>query len=65
MVKLIICTLRQILCIGLIKSKQGNMGEVCSTYGRDEKCIQNLSRKNLMGWDSFEYIGSDVRIVLK
>jgi hypothetical protein len=61
MVKLIICmcTLRQILCIGLIKSEQGNTGEVW-----DKRYIQNFSRKNLKGWESFEYISVNVRIIL-
>jgi hypothetical protein len=39
------------------------MGKVCSTPGRDEKCM--CYSHNLKGRDHSEYIGLDGRIILK
>jgi hypothetical protein len=40
------------------------MGE-CSTNGRDEKCIQNLDRKNLKVRHQSEDLGIDGGIILQ
>jgi hypothetical protein len=39
---LIICTLYQML-FRVFKSKNDDMGEMCSMYRRDKKCVQNFS----------------------
>jgi len=32
--------------IRVIKIKDNEMGEACSTHGRDEKCVLNFDRKS-------------------
>lgn len=43
------------------------MGEARSTYGRDEKCIQSFSQKNInrKERDLLEDLDRDVRITVK
>lgn len=46
------------------KIKDGEMCRVCSTHGKEEKCIETFSRK-LLGRDHFEDLVIDTRIRLK
>ena len=48
----------------IIKIKKSGMGRACSTYGRQERCIQGLIG-NSEGIDHLENIGVDGRIILK
>jgi hypothetical protein len=49
--------------IGVIKENE--MGGMCSTYGRDEKCIQYSGWKNLKGKDCLEDLGIDGKVILE
>jgi hypothetical protein len=39
------------ICCEGDKIKEDEMGEACSAYGRDDKCIQNFSWKDVGRWE--------------
>jgi len=57
------CIMTNFITCTVIKSR--NMRCACSTHGRDEKCVQNFSRKNLKERDYLEGLGVDMKIILE
>ena len=45
--------------------KNNEMGGACSTYGKQERCIQGFGRAKLREIHHFEELGVDGRIILK